>query len=1133
MSRQRTLIRNVLKLYQKAGLSLLAMGMSASVLANQLPQGPQINQKISARLVLNARGDATQAAQLSPHRPAGNGVKSVPTASDQIDRFKTSGNPSETISRYLWDGAKTSEPKLSRYLWDGAKTSEAKLSRYLWDGAKTSELKLSRYLWDGAKTPEIELSRVLWTAEKASEWQSASRRWVPMPVAAEQGEYDPRFARFLWREFDPALPDTQPKSGGLDDLMGQDYPAFLLDPRLQVASTDAMLSPTHRTQQIALTGLNYSAKSAATLEFEGQIVRWSLVNQGLKPLEFSTLDLTVPDGAALTSVVIKQPGLAPIDLGVDGSRLRLDGALHPGTAATVEVGFAEAPSRDESQYGFNLAFKNGQTIEFLSRRNLPIQGERRDSFFPTLIRADELHRAGLTGRGVGVAVIDTGAWAHPALALNTEGQSRVLSFYDAIKNEEGAVMVDENGHGSHITSVLASSEASYDQSGTRTGSYHGIAPDVDLVVVKAFNDESKSTYLDVVSAIAYVVKHRDRFNIKVLTLAFQGDAVSHYWQDPINQAVMAAWDAGITVVVSAGNSGPDAMTIGAPGNVPYVITVGAVTDHYTMDDQSDDYVATFSSVGPTLEGFAKPEMTAPGGHMMGLIPEASTVTFEHPEFHDGYHYYLMSGTSQAAAAASGVAALMLQDDPSLSPNDVKCRLMASARLATKNGQHTFSVLQQGAGLIDAVAAVASKETGCANQGLDLKSDIAGRRHFKGPFNSRAQIEKDLALEDSDQLVLSSTTAVFHQAASETEAVLRAFNTVSVFDEAALKREGQYVTLESLAANNLNWEASDLVSQGYLLNRSFQGLEQLAFDGQFGIDAQLLSSYLIGLKAHHGGVSDTGSSFSQAGFIWNLSSPENAGFIWNLANPENAGFIWNLSSPENAGFIWNLANPENAGFIWNLSSPENAGFIWNLTNPENAGFIWNLANPENAGFIWNLSSPENAGFIWNLTNPENAGFIWNLANPENAGFIWNLSSPENAGFIWNLSSPENAGFIWNLSSPENAGFIWNLASPENAGFIWNLSSPENAGFIWNLASPENTGFIWNLSSPENAGFIWNLSSPENAGFIWNLSSPENAGFIWNLASPENAGFIWNLSSLENAGFIWNLSNPENAGFIWNL
>ena len=1049
MSRQRTLIRNGVKLFRKAWLSLLAMSLSASALANQLPPGVQID-----------------------------AIQLIPSQVGATSRYLWEGSkaPEPKLSRYLWEGSKATEPKLSRYLWEGEKTSqltlsrylwegskapEPKLSRYLWEGEKTSELTLSRYLWEGTKTPERTLSRYLWTDDQASEVKLSARASVKMPITIGQSESGVSLARFLWREFDTVLPETQPKLDLLDDFMGQHYPAFLSDPRLQIASHVAMPSTEHETRQIALTGLNYSAKSAATLEFEGQIVRWSFVNQGLKPLEFSTLDLTVPDGAVLAGVAIKQAGLAPMDLGTEGSSLNLSGALLPGASATVEVTFVAAPSQDESEYAFNLAFKSGQTIEFLSRRNLPIQGERRDSFFPTLIRADELHRKGLTGRGVGVAVIDTGAWAHPALTLNTEGQSRVLSFFDATKNEQGPVMVDENGHGSHITSVLASSEASYDRSGNRTGSYHGIAPDVDLVVVKAFNDESKSTYLDVVSAIAYVVKHRDRFNIKVLTLAFQGDAVSHYWQDPINQAVMAAWDAGITVVVSAGNSGPDAMTIGAPGNVPYVITVGAVTDRYTMDDQSDDYVATFSSVGPTLEGFAKPEMTAPGGHMMGLIPDASTVTFEHPEFHDGYQYYLMSGTSQAAAAASGVAALMLQDDPSLSPNDVKCRLMASARLATKNGQQTFSVLQQGAGLIDAVAAVASKATGCANQGLDLKADIAGRTHFKGPFNSRAQIQESFTAEGLDPLALASQTAVFHQTAGDTKGVLQAFNTVSVFDETALKRDGQYVTLESLAANNLNWAQSDLVSQGYLLHRPYQGLDHLAFDGRFGVEAQLLSSYLVGLKAHPSEYPVAGLSLRPAGFIGNLSNPENAGFIWNLSNPENAGFIWNLSNPENAGFIWNLSNPENAGFIWNLSNPENAGFIWNLSNPENAGFIWNLSNPENAGFIWNLSNPENAGFIWNLSNPENAGFIWNLSNPENAGFIWNLSNPENAGFIWNLSNPENAGFIWNLSNPENAGFIWNLSNPENAGFIWNLSNPENAGFIWNLSNPENAGFIWNL------------------------------------------------------------------------
>ena len=1071
MSRQRTLFTKFLKFFRKVWLPLLAMSLSASVFANRSILDTQMRSDAVSVLGLNAkampkRQDNTGAPSPSAHSEADEASKTASDRPAQIDPFKGTHNAPKTMSRYLWDGARTPETELTRYLWDGAKTPETELTRYLWDGAKTPETELTRYLWDGAKTPETELTRYLWDGAKTPEaelsrdlwdgaktpkmelsrylwdgakapetelsrdlWDGAKtpkmelsrylwegKKGTALKLARDQGDdaapilgrgsalegqFEQSLARFLWREFETSPQETESAETYLLELLGQDNPSFLLHPRLQVASYDAMPVPLNQNQTIALTGLNYSAKSAATLEIDGQIVRWSLVNQGLKSLQFSTLELGVPEGADLVSVAIKQAGRAPVEVAGDGASFSLEGALAPGNSATVEVEFAHAASGDESQYAFNLGFKNGQTIQFLSRRNLPIQGEQRDSFFPTLVRADELHRAGLTGRGVGVAVIDTGAWAHPALALDTQGQSRVLSFFDAINNEERSVMVDENGHGSHITSVLASSEATYDRSGSRTGSFHGIAPDVDLVVVKAFNDESKSTYLDVVSAIAYVVKNRARFNIKVLTLAFQGDAVSHYWQDPINQAVMAAWDAGITVVVSAGNSGPDAMTIGAPGNVPYVITVGAVTDHYTIDDPSDDYVATFSSVGPTLEGFAKPEITAPGGHMMGLIPEASTVTFEHPEFHDGYHYYLMSGTSQAAAAASGVAALMLQDDPSLSPNDVKCRLMASARLATQDDQHTFSVLQQGAGLIDAVAAVASKATGCANQGLDLKADIAGRTHFKGPFNSRAQIEKGLSLDDPDQVGMASSEAVFRQTTGATENLLQAFNTASVFDEAALKRDGQYVTLESLAANDLNWEQADLVAQGYLLNRSFQGLEQLAFDGRFGVEAQLLSSYLIGLKSQQAGVLDTGSSFSQAGFIWNLSNPENAGFIWNLSSPENAGFIWNLSSPENAGFIWNLSSPENAGFIWNLSSPENAGFIWNLSNPENAGFIWNLSNPENAGFIWNLSSPENAGFIWNLSSPENAGFIWNLSSPENAGFIWNLSNPENAGFIWNL------------------------------------------------------------------------------------------------------------------------------------
>ena len=1055
-----------------------------------------------------------------------------------------------TLSRYLWEGSKATEPKLSRYLWEGEKTSqltlsrylwegskapEPKLSRYLWEGEKTSELTLSRYLWEGTKTPERTLSRYLWTDDQASEVKLSARASVKMPITIGQSESGVSLARFLWREFDTVLPETQPKLDLLDDFMGQHYPAFLSDPRLQIASHVAMPSTEHETRQIALTGLNYSAKSAATLEFEGQIVRWSFVNQGLKPLEFSTLDLTVPDGAVLAGVAIKQAGLAPMDLGTEGSSLNLSGALLPGASATVEVTFVAAPSQDESEYAFNLAFKSGQTIEFLSRRNLPIQGERRDSFFPTLIRADELHRKGLTGRGVGVAVIDTGAWAHPALTLNTEGQSRVLSFFDATKNEQGPVMVDENGHGSHITSVLASSEASYDRSGNRTGSYHGIAPDVDLVVVKAFNDESKSTYLDVVSAIAYVVKHRERFNIKVLTLAFQGDAVSHYWQDPINQAVMAAWDAGITVVVSAGNSGPDAMTIGAPGNVPYVITVGAVTDRYTMDDQSDDYVATFSSVGPTLEGFAKPEMTAPGGHMMGLIPDASTVTFEHPEFHDGYQYYLMSGTSQAAAAASGVAALMLQDDPSLSPNDVKCRLMASARLATKNGQQTFSVLQQGAGLIDAVAAVASKATGCANQGLDLKADIAGRTHFKGPFNSRAQIQESFTAEGLDPLALASQTAVFHQTAGDTKGVLQAFNTVSVFDETALKRDGQYVTLESLAANNLNWAQSDLVSQGYLLHRPYQGLDHLAFDGRFGVEAQLLSSYLVGLKAHPSEYPVAGLSLRPAGFIGNLSNPENAGFIWNLSNPENAGFIWNLSNPENAG-LSGICRTLKRGFIWNLSNPENAGFIWNLSNPENAalsGICRTLRTRALFGTCRTLRTRALSGICRTLKTQALSGICRTLRTRALSGICRTLRTRALSGTCRTLRTRALSGICRTLRTRALFGICRTLRTRALSGICRTLRTQALSGICRTLRTRASSGTCRTLRTRASSGICRTLRTRVSSGICRTLRTRASSGICRTLRTPALSGTCRTLRTRVSSGICRTLRTRASSGICRTL
>jgi serine protease AprX len=172
-----------------------------------------------------------------------------------------------------------------------------------------------------------------------------------------------------------------------------------------------------------------------------------------------------------------------------------------------------------------------------------------------------------------------------------------------------------------------------------------------------------------------------------------------------------------------------------PGNVPYVITVGAMTDHYTPDVRTDDYLASFSSTGPTVEGFVKPDVVAPGGHLIGLMDTRSLLSTNHSQFRGRGSYFTMSGTSQAAAVVSGIAALILQNEPWLSPDEVKCRLMASARPAVDaSGDRAYSVFQQGAGRVDAYAAVHGSASGCANQGLNVDLDLAGTAHYGGPAN---------------------------------------------------------------------------------------------------------------------------------------------------------------------------------------------------------------------------------------------------------------------------------------------------------------------------------------------------------------------------------------------------------------
>ena len=382
----------------------------------------------------------------------------------------------------------------------------------------------------------------------------------------------------------------------------------------------------------------------------------------------------------------------------------------------------------QSDFEINVTFKDDCDTKLIPGY---INNDQ-DTYFPTVIGADALHLHNITGKGVTVAIIDSGLWETEVLALDTAGNPRIIARYDAINNIFGGAAFDESGHGTHIASVLANS-AGTSKNGEPTGTFKGVAPDVSLVVVKAFDVEGHGDLLDIVRAIQYVVDQRETLNIKVLNLSFSARPRWHYWLDPINQAAMKAWASGITIIAAAGNEGPDAMSIGSPGNLPYLITVGAVTDSWTVNSRDDDYIPDFSSRGPTPNAHIKPDLVAPGGHMTGITRPGSTLTKEYPHYLLKTGEFVMTGTSQASALVSGIVALLLQLEPDLTPNDIKCKLMSSAEPAiNRDGLLAYSPFQQGNGYASVTRAITLGQRGCGNAGLDIQKDMAGTNHYQGP-----------------------------------------------------------------------------------------------------------------------------------------------------------------------------------------------------------------------------------------------------------------------------------------------------------------------------------------------------------------------------------------------------------------
>jgi serine protease AprX len=329
------------------------------------------------------------------------------------------------------------------------------------------------------------------------------------------------------------------------------------------------------------------------------------------------------------------------------------------------------------------------------------------SDYTRALRAEQVWQAGVKGQGVTVAVIDTGITPSADISGRLVTVENGLSGTAPCKNLSGQpTCADQYGHGTFVGGIIAGDGAS------SSGTYSGVAPRANLLAVKVAGPDGSTDVSNVLAAIQWVVSFKNTYDIRVLNLSLSTNSTQTYRTDPFNYAVERAWDAGIVVVVSASNRGPNPQTVSKPADDPLVISVGALDDRGTAGI-GDDELPDFSSRGPTIaDGLAKPDLVAPGAHLMSLRSPGSTVDEQFPESTYGA-YRRGSGTSFAAAATSGVVALMLARNPAMTPNQVKHALVDSARRV----QASTDPMAVGAGEIDAAAAALAPPAGAANAGV--------------------------------------------------------------------------------------------------------------------------------------------------------------------------------------------------------------------------------------------------------------------------------------------------------------------------------------------------------------------------------------------------------------------------------
>lgn len=263
----------------------------------------------------------------------------------------------------------------------------------------------------------------------------------------------------------------------------------------------------------------------------------------------------------------------------------------------------------------------------------------------------DAYQLGVTGKGVGVAVLDTGVYLHQDI------RDRVTVFCDMVKGQVNPY--DDNSHGTHVCGIIGGNGCA------SNGKFQGIAPECHLICVKVLDKKGNGYASDVLAGLRWVRENREKYGIRIVNISvgsFNRKIMGE--NSSLVRGVDAAWDDGLVMVIAAGNQGPKAMTITTPGISRKVITVGSSDDNQAIMVMGSR-MFNYSGRGPTAACICKPDIVAPGSRIISCSNIPSK-------------YQIKSGTSMSTPLVSGAIALLLEKYPGMTNKEVKLRLRERA-----------------------------------------------------------------------------------------------------------------------------------------------------------------------------------------------------------------------------------------------------------------------------------------------------------------------------------------------------------------------------------------------------------------------------------------------------------------------